>query len=247
MGNGISTIVFIVILGLLGYFFWASFSPYYFHDVTPNAPMQVVINGKPWYFPMGYIDPHYPNDQYVRGGETQVWLSLDAADYKIIPQDVAKQTLAIGPTIDVILTSDQSSKTKKALQEFAVLKKQTGFTSANYGLQAKVVDGTTEYMSADTRISCGHQNCTLFTTRVPDVRTVMVFNMQLLPGWSQMIDLLITELQPFRQKPPLSNIIKDLISQQPTGIQRTATVPNSQLLPPGQDIPEVAVPSLNTK
>lgn len=252
--SSITSLLFIGILIALGFYGYNTATPYYLHETTPNLPMETVIGGKPWYFPMGYIDPHYPltNGEYLRGGETELWLSIETSTFKIIPQDVAKQNMAPGQTIDVILTSDNSPQAKKAMTEMRALESQMStFTEGPAGLKQKQIGDNTEYMAIGTHISCGATACTLFTTQIADLRTVIIFNRALLPSWSAMISNLDQQIQPFKIKPNLNTYFHSLIATQPVNQQRNATTPNSQLIVPGDTpgtaMPETTIPTLNAK
>ena len=243
MGRLFTNLIFFGIIVGLGYYAWITVSPYNLHQVTPNMPMQTVIGGNPWYFPMGYINPRYAGGEYVRQAETEVWLSVENRSFKIIPQDIARQQLGLDKSIDIILTSENNPQTKKALAEFKALQAQAaGFQENGYGLRAGQAGNNTEYLAEDTRISCESELCTLFTTRIPDLCTVIVFNQIYLPQWSAIIEKLTTELKPFRRKPQLHDYFQGLFAGQPTNSQLAPSTPPA----PGNTIPEATIPPLGT-
>jgi hypothetical protein len=249
MARQLSSLLLFVILVIIGWAIWANTTPYYLHDMIPNEPMQVVIGDKAWYFPMGYIDPHYPNDHYTRGVETELWLTLGIPNYKILPPDPAAEPLQ--STVDVILTSDKNPQTHKAMQEMSTMRNDLGtYELTNYNLRMKQIDAThTEYFNdnGDTRISCGHDKCTLFTTEISDVRTAIILKREYLPYWRSMIDGLAIELQPFRIKPPWTYYVTSLASTHPAGIENAPVVPEVPLLHNSNPIPIESMPRLDPK
>src|SRR3569623_1763937 len=98
MGHQLSSLLLVLFVIAMLCYGWVAFPPYYFHDMIPNEPMQVVIGDKAWYFPMDYMEPHYPGGAYRRGAETEVWLTLGVVTGKILPQNTADRP--IGETYD---------------------------------------------------------------------------------------------------------------------------------------------------
>jgi hypothetical protein len=249
MNRQLSSLILFLVLVAIWFSIWVSVSPYDLHDMIPNEPMQVVIGDKAWYFPMGYIDPHYPNNQYTRGGETELWLTLGIPNYKILPPDPAAESLQ--SSVDVILSSDKNPQTKKAMQEMVTMHKDLGtYTLTDYNLRMMQVDAThTEYFndSGNTRISCGHDKCTLFTTEIPDVRTAIILKREYLPYWRSMIDGLAVEIQPFRIKPPWYYYLISLASTHPAGIENAPVVPEVPILHTSEPVPAEPMPRLDSK